>query len=172
MKNIVLIGFMGTGKSSVGRLLAVKLKRRFIDTDQEIENITGKTVAKLITGEGLIRFRSEESLLIKKLSGQEGLVISTGGGALLNAENYRLLRENGTIIGLTASPEVIYNRVKNKKNERPLLAKGDLKEQIAILMEERRELYQVADFTVDTGVGSLEETVEKIADYLQNPVEV
>jgi len=167
VKNIILIGFMGTGKSSVGRLLAKKLKRRFIDTDKEIENITGRTVARLIQGEGMIRFRSEEALLVKKLSSQEGLIIATGGGTLLNPENHRLLRENGIFIGLTASLEVIYNRVKRRKNERPLLAKGDLKEQIAKLTEERRELYQGADFTVDTGAGLLEETVKKIVEFVR-----
>ena len=166
MKNIVLIGFMGTGKTSVGRFLANKLNRRFIDTDKEIENIAGKSVAQLIGGEGMIRFRSEESLLVKKLSGQENLVIATGGGTLLDPENYRSLKENGIIIGLTASSEVIYNRVKNKKNERPLLAKGDLMEQIVSLREERRELYKVADFTVDTGSGSLDETVKKILGFI------
>ena len=167
VKNIVLIGFMGTGKSTVGRILAGKLNRRFIDTDKEIEKLTGITVARLITNYGIIRFRSEETLLIKKLTQEENQVIATGGGTLLNPENDRLLRQNGIIICLTASPEVIHNRVKRKKKERPLLAKGDLMEQIKILTEERREIYQKADFTADTGNGSLEATVKSIIDFIK-----
>ena len=166
MKNIILIGFMGTGKSTIGRLLAEKLKRRYIDTDKEIEKLTGKTVARLINEQGLVRFRSEETLLVEKLAAAEGLVVATGGGTLLNPENYRLLRENGILVGLTAAPEVIYQRVKRKKKERPLLAKGDLKEQIATLIAERQALYQVADYTVDTGAGSVNATVKTITDWL------
>ena len=157
---------MGTGKSTIGRNLAEKLRRRYIDTDKEIEELTGKTVARLINEQGMIRFRSEEAVLIKKLSSRQGLVIATGGGALLNPENQRLLKENGVLIGLSASPEVIYNRVKIKKKDRPLLAKGDLKEQITKLMEERREIYQVADFTIDTGANNVEETVKAITAWL------
>ena len=166
MKNIILIGFMGTGKSTVARLLAAKLKRRYVDTDKEIEELTGKTVARLINEQGIVRFRSEETLMLKKLSSRQGLVIATGGGAPLSPENRRLLRETGILISLSASPEVIYERVKRKKKDRPLLAKGDLKEQITKLMEERREIYQIADFTVDTGAGSIEETIKTITDWL------
>ena len=167
MKNIVLIGFMGTGKSTVSRFLAGKLNRRYIDTDREIERLIGKTVARIISDYGMIRFRSEEALLVRKLAAEEDLVIATGGGTLLDPENYRLLRQSGILVCLTASPEVIYNRVKRKKNNRPLLAKGDLMEQITKLSEERRELYRRVDFTVDTGGGSLEETVNSIVDYIK-----
>jgi len=165
-KNIVLIGFMGTGKTAVGRRLAVKLNYKFIDTDAEIENITGKTVAQIFARDGVIRFRSEEALLVKKLARQEGLVISTGGGIVLNPENVCLLQENGILIGLAAAPEVIFERLKNKRN-RPLLAKGNMKEQIVTLLEERRGAYDVAEYTVDTGAFSPEEVVGKIIHYLK-----
>jgi len=166
MKNIVLIGFMGTGKTAIGRRLALKLNRKFIDTDAEIENITGKTVAQIFARYGAIRFRSEEALLVKKLARQDGMVISTGGGLVLNPENVCILQENGILIGLTASPEVIFKRLKNKRN-RPLLAKGSMKDQIDALLEERRGVYDVAEYTVDTGASSPEEVVEKIIQYLK-----
>lgn len=165
MKNIVLIGFMGTGKTAVGRRLARRLKRKFIDTDAEIEAVTGKTVAQIFAKDGATRFRSEEALLVKKLFVREDLVISTGGGLVLDPENVRLLKENGALIALTASPEVIYRRVKIKRN-RPLLLTGDLKERIETLLNERKGVYDVAEFTVDTGACSVDEAVEQIFRYL------
>ncbi|MDF9409479.1 shikimate kinase [Pelotomaculum isophthalicicum JI] len=171
MKNIVLIGFMGTGKSTVGRRLAQRLNRRFVDTDTEIESVTGKTVAQIFARHGMVRFRSEEALLVKKLAPQEGLVISTGGGMVLDPENVFLLKKNGVLIGLTALPEIIFNRVKKKKN-RPLLAKGDLKEQIEKLLRERQNAYDVAEYTVDTGAFPQEEVVEKIVRYLEEKQEL
>ncbi|OPY57863.1 MAG: Shikimate kinase [Pelotomaculum sp. PtaU1.Bin035] len=167
MKNIVLIGFMGTGKTAIGRRLALRLNRKFIDTDLEIENITGKTVAQIFARHGMIRFRSEESLLVQKLARQEGMVISTGGGMVLNPENVRLLKENGILIGLEASPEVIFKRIRNKKS-RPLLMKGgNMMEQIEGLLKERGGAYDVAEYAVDTGAFPLEESVEKIIQYLK-----
>jgi len=171
LKNIVLIGFMGTGKSTVGRRLAHRLNRKFIDTDTEIESITGKTVTQIFARHGVVRFRSEEALLVKKLALQEGLVISTGGGMVLDPENVRLLKSNGVLIGLKAMPEVIFNRLKKKKN-RPLLAKGDLKEQIENMLMERRNVYDVADYTVDTGEFPQEKVVEMIVAYLKEKQEL
>lgn len=165
MKNIILIGFMGTGKTSLGRRLARRLGREFVDTDAEIENVTGKTVAQIFAKDGATRFRSEEALLVKKLAGREGLVISTGGGLVLNPENVRLLREKGVFIALTAAPEVIYRRVKNKKN-RPLLLRGNLEERIRTLLREREGAYNMAELTVDTGACSPEEAVNQIVSFL------
>ncbi len=171
MKNIVLVGFMGTGKTSVGRRLAQRLRRAFIDTDMEIEAITGKTVSQIFARDGAIRFRSEEDLLVKKLAGREDLVISTGGGMVLNPENVRLLKEKGVLITLTASPEVIYSRVKHKRN-RPMLLKGELKQRIRELLEERDGVYDVADCFVDTGIYSVDETVEQILLHLSERKEI
>ena len=165
-KNIVLIGFMVTGKTAVGRRLARRLKRKFVDTDAEIEKITGKTIAQIFARDGATRFRSEEALLVKKLAPKEGLVISTGGGLVLNPENVRLLRENGIFVALAADPEVIYRRVRRKRN-RPLLFKTDLKERIRELLEERKGVYDIADLSLDTGLCSIDITVEKIINYLQ-----
>lgn len=166
MKNIVLIGFMGTGKTAVGRRLAARLGRRFVDTDAAIEEVTGKTVAQIFARDGVTRFRSEETLLAGKLSMQEGLVISTGGGMVLNPENVSCLKENGVLIALTASPEVIYQRVKNKKN-RPLLQKSEMRERIEELLEERAGVYDVAEYTMDTSKANIDQTVDQILGYLK-----
>lgn len=165
-KNIVLIGFMGTGKTVVGRCLATKLKCKFVDTDTEIENVTGKTINQIFARDGVIRFRSEEDLLVQKIYRQPGLVIATGGGLVLNQENARLLQSTGTLICLTATPEVIYQRVKGKKC-RPLLLKGDLMENIENLLAERADVYRVAELTIDGGDKSPEEITEIIITYLK-----
>lgn len=167
-KNIVLIGFMATGKTTVGRRLASRLGLQFVDTDMEIEKVTGKTVAEMFYKYGMIRFRSEESLVIKKLSARAGLVIATGGGAVLDPENVKALKQNGVLIRLTASPEIIFQRVKNKRT-RPLLNNTeDLQELINRMMAEREEAYRsVADFTVDTGAGTRYQVVENIISYLR-----
>lgn len=165
MKNIVLIGFMATGKSTVGRRLAQCLRRTFVDTDKEIEAVTGKTIAQIFAKDGEKRFRSEENLIVKKLVSREGLVIATGGGLVLNPGNFRLLGENGIIIALTAPPDIIFQRVKGKK-QRPLLTKGDLRENINRLLQERQGIYQKADLIVDTGTHTLDETVGQITTFI------
>jgi shikimate kinase len=164
MKNIVLIGFMGTGKTAVGRRLARRLKREFIDTDAEIEKLMGKTVAQIFARDGVVRFRSEEALLVKKLARREGMVIATGGGMVLNPENLLLLKENGILVALTASPEIIYNRVRSNKN-RPLLH-GNMKEKIRELLRERADAYKAAEITVDTDNSSIAEIVEQVTRCL------
>lgn len=166
MRNIVLIGFMGTGKTAIGRRLASKLGREFVDTDLAIEELTGKTITEIFRKEGPIRFRSEEKLQVQKLANRENLVISTGGGLVLDKQNVDLLKKNGVLICLTADPEIIYNRVKKKRN-RPLLQKGNVRETVYRLLDERSGVYNVAEYTVDTGNGTLNETVDKILNFLR-----
>ncbi|MCL5289565.1 MAG: shikimate kinase [Bacillota bacterium] len=149
MKNIVLIGFMGSGKSTVGRGLAKRLGYRFIDTDYAIEKVTDLTVEQIFHKHGVKRFRGEEALLVKKLALQENLVIATGGGLVLDPENVKKLKTNGVLVCLEASPENICKRVRNKRT-RPLLAKGNLQEKVARLLAERKEAYNVADLTINT----------------------
>lgn len=165
-KNIILVGFMGTGKSSLGRALARRLGYRFIDTDQAIEKITGLTVERIFRRHGVIRFRSEETLLAKRLFGKTGLVISTGGGMLLKKENVDLLNQNGVLIGLRAAPEIIIKRVQNKRH-RPLLKKTNVKETVYKLLQEREGIYDVAEFTVDTGLLTFEASLNEIIKYLK-----
>lgn len=165
-KNIVLVGFMGTGKTSLGRQLARRLGYQFIDTDRAIEEVTGKTVEEIFRRDGEIRFRSEENLLVRKLWQQTGLVISTGGGLMLNPENVDLLRRQGVIIALQADPEVIIGRVKKKKH-RPLLRRGDLRENVLKLLQEREGSYDVAEYMVDTGKLPFHEALGTIHQYLK-----
>lgn len=165
MKNIVLIGFMGSGKSTVGRRLARRIGYKFIDTDHAIEETTGLTVAQIFAKHGVKRFRGEEALLVSKLAVQGKLVIASGGGLVLSPGNVELLKRNGILIGLQASAETICKRVRNKRT-RPLLCKGNLPEKVAKLLEERKEAYDVADFTVKVDRYSPEEIVNIIYQYL------
>lgn len=165
MKNIVLIGFMGTGKTVIGRRLARLLNLEFIDTDSEIEKLTGKTVAQIFAKDGVVRFRSEEKLLVKKLARRSNLVIATGGGMVLDPDNLHLLKANGILIALTASPETIYTRVKTSRN-RPLLLHGNMKNKIKELLQERENAYKAAEVTIDTGKCSISEAVEQIHSFL------
>ncbi|KAF1086585.1 Shikimate kinase 1 [Sporotomaculum syntrophicum] len=165
-KNIVLIGFMGVGKSTLGRRLAKRLGYKFIDTDSAIEEITGKTVEQIFRTDGEIRFRSEEKLLARKLAGQTGLVIATGGGMVLEQENVELLKQNGVLICLHADPQVILQRVKNKRR-RPLLSKGNLLENIIRLTREREGAYDIAELTLDTGKLTYDEMLQEIKKFLE-----
>jgi len=166
MKNIVLIGFMATGKTVIGRKLAGLLKREYIDTDAAIEKLTGKTVSQIFAEDGEARFRLEEKLLVQNLSKRDNLVIATGGGLVLNPENVCLLKKNGVLIALTASPEVIHERVKRNNNNRPLLSEGDLLSKIKELMHQRKHAYAAAEITIDTGKYSIDDAVKQIKFYL------
>lgn len=167
MPNVVLIGFMGTGKSAVGRVVARMLGYKFVDTDQMIEEVTGLSINQIFRKYGQIRFRSEEALVVNKLIGKESLVIATGGGMTLNPENMASLKKLGTIVLLTASPEVILERV-SRKNTRPLLKRGKNLASIQELIAERVDAYdECADYTVDTSGSNIEESAIKIVSILK-----
>ena len=160
--NIVLIGFMGVGKTSVGRRVADTLKKEFIDTDQEIEKITGLSIMEIFNKYGEIRFRSEEKLVIAKIAEKTNCVISTGGGAILDTGNVQALKRHGIFIYLKASPEKIQARVK-KRGGRPLLQRNKSVEYIQELLNQREQYYSLyADHVVDTTNLSIQETVEEI----------
>lgn len=165
--NIVLIGFMGTGKTAVGKRLAALLNKNFYDSDQEIESVTGMTIPQIFARYGEIRFRSEENLAIARLAQHDNCVIATGGGVTINPDNMRLLREKGIIICLSAKPEIIYERVK-RRNNRPLLKKGDLYQTIVKLMEERAEIYREADFFLDTSGLDFQEIIARIIEFVES----
>lgn len=163
MRNIVLIGFMGTGKSTVGKRLAQLLAWDFVDTDCVIEEVTNLSVTEIFRRHGETRFRSEERIVVARLSQQEQIVIATGGGTVLNPLNWEALAQNGIMIGLHASIEVILSRI-GQKNDRPLL-KGP-REGIEKLWSERQECYAQADFTVDTSQKNIDEVVNEILAQL------
>jgi len=164
-RNIVLIGFMGSGKTVIGRNLARLLERDFIDTDEEIEKVTDLSVTKLFKKYGERRFRSEEELVIKKLHGREGLVIATGGSMDLDNHNLDLLRDDCWFVHLKASLDILSERL-SRKNTRPLLGKNPSSEKIHELLSARMNQYEeLADFTLDTGLYSVEECAALIAEH-------
>lgn len=161
MKNIVLTGFMGTGKTEVGRLLARKLGYKFIDADSVIEEDQKMSITEIFKRFGEPYFRDIESKVIKRLSEMEGVVISTGGGAVLRQENMDNLRKNGIIICLMASPETIYERTK-KDTSRPLLQVENPLQRIKELLDFRRPYYEKADIMIDTDGKTPEEVAREI----------
>lgn len=166
MKKIALIGFMGTGKTAVGKRLARLLGWEFVDTDAEIERLTGKSIPRIFAEDGEVRFRSEENLFCRRLTNRSGLVIATGGGMVLNPENVALLQRNGILVKLYADPQVIIERLKAKRKQRPLL-KGKIEERVRELLAERAGAYDIAEFAVDTGKQDPEGSARMIYEYLK-----
>jgi len=161
MENIVLVGFMGTGKTTVGRLLANKLNRQFIDVDRKIEENCGMPVSEIFKTYGEAFFRQQEQLVIKDLLPRGNAVVATGGGAVLFSENIINLKNHGIMIGLEASPEVIIRRIGGDAS-RPLLNAPNREELVSKLLQERASRYRMADFSVDTSTLTAEEVSEEI----------
>jgi shikimate kinase len=164
---LVLIGFMGTGKSSLGLLLAQKLNYSFIDTDQLIEARQGCSITEIFRRDGEAGFRRMENELARELGPAEAVVIATGGGFPLNPENIALLRPNGLIIALRATPEVIYQRVCAEQH-RPLLAERDQRRRIGSLLAARAPIYQNCDLTLDTTDQTLTELAAQVIAQLHS----
>ncbi len=167
MKNIVLTGFMGTGKTEVGRLLARRLGYTFIDADSVIEEEQGIPITEIFKRFGEPYFRDIESAVIKRLSEMERAVISTGGGAVLRQENMDNLKKKGIIICLMASPETIYERTKNDSS-RPLLQVENPLQRIKELLEFRRPYYERADIMVNTDGKTPAQVVEEIIENIRD----
>ena len=140
--NIILTGFMGTGKSTVGRLLAEKIGYRFIDTDTLIEQQAGTTVSEIFATQGEKAFRQLETDLVKKLAEKSGLVVATGGGLVLDRENVTMLSRTGQIFCLTAAAEEILHRVSRQGDTRPLLQEQDPLQKITTLLQQRDHIYR------------------------------
>ena len=166
--NVYLVGMMGAGKTTVGRLLARRLKLRFIDADHELERRCGVKVPLIFDIEGEAGFRAREAQLLAELTALDGVVLGTGGGAVLAEENRRRLAARGTVVYLRATPEDLYERVKHDRN-RPLLATADPLARLRELHAERDPLYRgVADLVVDTGrqtvLALARELIEKLGE--------
>lgn len=166
-QRIVLIGFMGSGKTSVGLKLSYKLRMPIEDTDKLIERREGCTISELFARKGEEYFRRCETELLTELSKKSlSKIYSVGGGTPVREENRKLLKRLGTVIYLRARPETVYERLKGDRT-RPLLQCENPLERIRELMEERREIYEsCADVTVDVDSGNLDEITEKIAEGL------
>lgn len=166
MKNIVLIGFMGTGKTSAGRLLAGRLNRPFIDVDKKIERETGLAISDIFQLYGEDHFRQLEREVISRVARYTNAIIATGGGAVLKQENMVRLKNTGIIISLTASLEAILERT-SRRGVRPLLDCEDRAERVARLLKDRASLYMKADYTIDTSYMSPQQVTEKIIALLR-----
>lgn len=165
--NIFLVGMMGAGKSAVGRQLAARLDRTFFDTDHEIEARTGVSIPVIFDIEGEDGFRKREEHVIDELSQRSGLVLATGGGAILCASTRLRLKERGFTIYLHAKVSELWHRTKNDRH-RPLLACTDPKQRLEELLEARDPLYrEVADLVVETGRPSVTRLVASIAERLE-----
>jgi shikimate kinase len=165
--NLFLVGLMGAGKTTVGRLLARRLKLRFLDSDHEIERRCGVKIPVIFEIEGEAGFRSREAQALAELTALEGVVLATGGGAVLSEDNRRRLAARGTVIYLSARPEDLYERVRHDRN-RPLLATEDPLARLRQLHAERDPLYRaVADVVVETGAQSVQALSRALLDRLE-----
>lgn len=164
-RNLVLIGLMGAGKTTVGRLLADRLQRRFVDTDHDVEREAGATVAELFATEGERGFRRREAAAIRHVAALRGQVIAVGGGAVLDPANVTHLRATGDLVLLTADAQVLAQRVEDGDG-RPLLADADAVDALAALQAARAGAYAAAAaHTVDTGDCTPAEVVDEVVAW-------
>lgn len=164
--NIVLTGFMGTGKSKIGKRLAKKLGMSYLDTDELIGEREKDSISAIFKKKGEEYFRRLETKVVKEVALLDNYVISTGGGVVLRQENIRLLKKNAFIVCLFASPEVILKRTEGNDN-RPLLEMNNQKKRIEELLAFRKPYYEKADFSVDTSALDSEGVVEEIVKFLE-----
>lgn len=167
-KNLVLVGFMGTGKSATAKLLAQRLKLVYLSMDEEIEKRQGMKICEIFEKKGEAYFRKLEADLAKELGLKTGLVIDAGGGVVLNPDNIKYLRKNGKIFLLTSSAEKILERTK-KEGHRPLLKVADPLAKIKELLKQRKTFYQkAADYIIDCDDITPEGSADKIEEILNS----
>jgi shikimate kinase len=166
-RNVFLVGKMGAGKTTAGRVLARRLKRTFLDSDQEIERRCGVKVPVIFEIEGEPGFRQREAAVIAELTALEDIVLATGGGAVLAEANRRHLAARGTVVYLHAPPAALYERVRQDRN-RPLLATADPQTRLAELYAVRDPFYrEIADIVVDTGRQSVQNLARQLLARLR-----
>ena len=159
---------MGTGKTTIGRQLAKNLSVSFYDSDHEIEKRTGVKIALIFEIEGVEGFRKRETQILNELSQMNNIVLSTGGGAVTRAENRKTLKNNGHIIYLKSSPEILFKRTADDKN-RPLLQTDDRLSQIRKILAEREPIYiEMADEVIDSEKKSSKQIIQKILEQIDN----
>ncbi len=161
MKNIVLIGFMGTGKTTIAKALALETGMKYVSTDALIEEREEKPISDIFKYEGEAHFREVERDVVNEVSKSFNQVIDAGGGVVLNEENILNLKQTGIVFCLWASPEEVLGRTK-KYTHRPLLNVKDPLAKIKELLEYRRPFYEKADHKIDTEDGNIDEIVKKI----------
>jgi shikimate kinase len=163
--NIILTGFMATGKSVVGRRLAVLLGYDFLDLDTLIATEAGMPISQIFATQGEPAFRALESRMVERAAGRRGCVVATGGGTIVDQRNLAVLKRSGVVITLTADPQTILDRI-GSDDDRPMLWGGDKLERIQTLLEQRAPAYGKADLTVDTSSRTVDEVVDHLAGLL------
>jgi len=161
VNRVVLIGFMATGKSTIGPLLAERLGYAFIDTDAMVEEKLGMKISKIFKDLGEKYFRDAEHHALRKALGMEKVVISTGGGVILLEGNRKLLKEKAFVVSLTCEPQTIFKRIQGDES-RPLLRADDPLKEIKRIMAERHEYYEECDIKISTEEWTTQECCEKI----------
>ncbi|MBY0264900.1 MAG: shikimate kinase [Burkholderiales bacterium] len=165
-ERIFLVGLMGAGKTSVGKMLARRLQKEFLDADAEVERATGVKIPVIFEIEGESGFRAREEKMIARLTERPGIVLATGGGAVISANNRELLRSRGRVIYLRAAPEDLWRRTRRDRN-RPLLQTADPLARLRELHQQRDPLYrEVAELIVDTGSQSVSALTSHIQQLL------
>lgn len=169
MRNIILIGPMGAGKTTIGKQLAKQLNMEFIDSDREIEKHTGASINLIFEIEGESGFRERETRMLKQLSQRDNIVLATGGGAILAEENRKLLRRNGTVVYLHTSVDTQLQRTRNNRN-RPLLNTDDRRGRLEELMKVREPIYRrEADLIINADRRSAVRVAKEIIERLPTP---
>jgi shikimate kinase len=166
-QNIALVGFMAVGKSAVGRNLAKKLHRRFVDLDRVIEKAAGMKAREIFLQKGEPYFRQLEKQTLASVLQKEGQVIATGGGVVADDENLMLLRDKALLVGLTASIDMLLKRAGNG-DKRPLLKGPNRKQHVEKLLMQRQSRYAQAHVTIDTTELTPDQVVEKIIQYIES----
>jgi 3-dehydroquinate synthase len=164
-RNIILGGFMATGKSSVGRRLAIVLGYDFLDLDTLIAAEAGMPISQIFTTQGEAAFRALESRMAARVAGRTGCVVATGGGTIVNPRNLETLKRSGVVVALTADPDTIVGRI-GPTEDRPMLWGGDKRERVRLLLEQRAEAYAKADLIVDASAHTIDHVVNHILDFL------
>ena len=168
-KSIVLIGLMGCGKSSIGRRLATRIDLPFLDSDEEIEKAAGKTILEIFSDHGEAYFRDRERLIVGRLLQHGPQVLATGGGAFICPQIREAIFKRGISIWLKAELKVLMERVSRREN-RPLLSTGDPGETMRRLMVDRYPIYSLAEITVESKAGIVEDVVDYIICRLEDYV--
>ena len=170
MPNIVLVGFMGTGKTSVGQRLARRLGMTYVDTDDIIEQTAGRRITDIFNQHGELYFRELESDAVRKVSRLDDHVISTGGGVVLRAENLEFLKRNGVVFCLMATSEEIWARVKHETH-RPLLKAPNPVKKIHEMLKDREAYYALADCMIRTDGVPIERVADKIIEVFRHAID-